>query len=77
MKPTVQIIRYPNRKLYNKDSSSYVKLNEIIGIIKEGNEIEVIDNATQKDLTNDTLAKLLSKLQLKREDMLSIIDLHG
>ena len=51
----VRIIkRYQNRKLYDTHQSCYVTLEEIAQIIREGNEIKVIDNKTKNDITTQT-----------------------
>ncbi len=53
------IKRYQNRKLYDTQQSSYVTLEEIAQIIKDGDEILVIDNKTKKDITYTTQIQLL------------------
>ncbi len=56
----VRIIkRYQNRKLYDTHQSCYVTLEEIAQIIREGNEIKVIDNKTKNDITYMTQIQLL------------------
>lgn len=56
----VRIIkRYQNRKLYDTFQSCYVTLEEISQIIREGNEIKVIDNKTKNDITYNTQIMLL------------------
>src|SRR5210317_833903 len=56
----VRIIkRYQNRKLYDTHQSCYVTLEEIAQIIREGNEIQVIDNKTKNDITYMTQIQLL------------------
>ncbi len=56
----VRIIkRYQNRKLYDTHQSCYVTLEEISQIIREGNEIQVIDNKTKNDITYMTQIQLL------------------
>lgn len=56
----VRIIkRYQNRKLYDTFQSCYVTLEEIAQIIREGNEIKVIDNKTKNDITYMTQIQLL------------------
>ena len=56
----VRIIkRYQNRKLYDTFQSCYVTLEEISQIIREGNEIKVIDNKTKNDITYMTQIQLL------------------
>jgi hypothetical protein len=39
--------------------SSYVTLEEIAQMIKEGNEVQVIDNKSGEDLTSVTLAQIV------------------
>ena len=56
----VRIIkRYQNRKLYDTHQSCYVTLEEIAQIVREGNEIQVIDNKTKNDITYITQIQLL------------------
>lgn len=56
----VRIIkRYQNRKLYDTHQSCYVTLEEIAQIIREGHEIQVIDNKTKNDITYITQIQLL------------------
>ncbi len=56
----VRIIkRYQNRKLYDTHQSCYVTLEEIAQIIRDGNEIKVIDNKSGRDITYTTQIQLL------------------
>ena len=56
----VRIIkRYQNRKLYDTHQSCYVTLEEIAQIIREGHEIQVIDNKTKNDITYSSQIQLL------------------
>ncbi len=56
----VRIIkRYQNRKLYDTHQSCYVTLEEIAQIVREGHEIQVIDNKTKNDITYTTQIQLL------------------
>ena len=59
MKDVRIIKRYQNRKLYDTYQSCYVTLEEIAQIIREGNEIQVIDNKTKNDITYMTQIQLL------------------
>lgn len=59
MKDVRIIKRYQNRKLYDTFQSCYVTLEEISQIIREGNEIQVIDNKTKNDITYMTQIQLL------------------
>ena len=59
MKDVRIIKRYQNRKLYDTFQSCYVTLEEIAQIIREGHEIQVIDNKTKNDITYMTQIQLL------------------
>ncbi|MCK5883256.1 MAG: polyhydroxyalkanoate synthesis regulator DNA-binding domain-containing protein [Bacteriovoracaceae bacterium] len=62
----VRIIkRYQNRKLYDTHQSCYVTLEEIAQIVREGHEIQVIDNKTKSDITYITQLQLLSDQERK------------
>ena len=59
MKDVRIIKRYQNRKLYDTFQSCYVTLEEIAQIVRDNNEIKVIDNKTKKDITYMTQIQLL------------------
>lgn len=62
----VRIIkRYQNRKLYDTHQSCYVTLEEIAQIIREDNEIQVIDNKSKNDITYQTMLQLLADQERK------------
>jgi polyhydroxyalkanoate synthesis repressor PhaR len=53
------IKRYPNRKLYDTQDKAYVTLEGIAGLIRQGEEVQVIDHATNDDLTALTLTHVI------------------
>jgi len=53
------IKRYANRKLYDMTESCYITHDEIASLVREGEEIRIIDNRTQEDLTSATLTQIL------------------
>ncbi len=55
------IKRYSNRKLYDTRGSSYVTLLQIAEMIRNGEDVQVIDNATKEDKTDVTLALIISE----------------
>jgi polyhydroxyalkanoate synthesis repressor PhaR len=59
------IKRYANRKLYDTERSCYVTLDEIAHMIKEGDEVRVIDNKSKDDLTAVTLAQIIVEEEKK------------
>lgn len=54
------IKRYENRKLYDTAAKRYVSLEDIAGLVRQGEEVAVLDNASGADLTSSTLAKVIS-----------------
>jgi polyhydroxyalkanoate synthesis repressor PhaR len=60
------IKRYPNRKLYDTDAKQYITLEGIADLIRQGQEIQVIDNATGEDLTALTLTQIILDLGKKQ-----------
>ncbi|NUM88797.1 MAG: hypothetical protein HUU37_06315, partial [Bdellovibrionales bacterium] len=59
------IKRYQNRKLYDTHQSCYVTLDEIAQMIKNGDDLRVIDNKTKNDITQATLTQLLYEAERK------------
>ncbi len=55
------IKRYSNRKLYDTKDSRYVTLLQIADMVREGEEVQIIDNATKEDKTDVTLALIISE----------------
>lgn len=66
------IKRYPNRKLYDTEESCYVTLEDIGEMIKNGEDVQVLDNSSREDLTSMTLAQIIFEEEKKRKspDML-------
>src|SRR3982750_502808 len=58
--PMIRLIkRYESRKLYDTEESRYVSLDEISGWIRQGQEVRVQDNATNNDVTSQTLTQII------------------
>lgn len=57
---SVRIVkRYANRKLYDTTESRYVTLQQIAKLVREGEDVRIIDNRTKDDLTDVTLAQII------------------
>lgn len=56
------IKRYSNRRLYDSESSSIITLKDVAELIKNGEEIQVIDNTTGEDITSKILGQTFLKL---------------
>jgi len=66
------IKRYQNRKLYDTSDSCYVTLEDIGEMIKQGDEVQIIDNQTKEDLTAVTLAQIIFEEQKKKTHVLPL-----
>jgi polyhydroxyalkanoate synthesis repressor PhaR len=64
------IKRYPNRKLYNTDTKQYITLDEIANLIREGDDVRVIDNTSGEDLTALTLTQIIFEQEKKQSGFL-------
>lgn len=53
------IKRYPNRKLYDTEAKRYITLEQIASLIRDGQDIQVVDHATGEDLTALTLTQVI------------------
>src|SRR6516165_7752406 len=70
------IKRYQNRKLYDTDASCYVTLDEIAEMIQQGEEVSVVDNRNQKDITAITLTQIIFEKQKRSESPVPISTLR-
>lgn len=68
----VVIKRYRNRKLYNTQSKRYVTLDEIEGLIKQQEEVKVIENDSSNDITAATLSQIIFEHEKNQTGLLPI-----
>ena len=59
-KPRI-IKKYPNRRLYDTEISSYITLQDIKELVMSYNDFKVIDAKTKEDLTRCTLMQLIAE----------------
>src|SRR6184192_5871 len=70
-KPVV-VKKYANRRLYNTASSSYVTLDDLAKMIKEGGDFVVYDAKTGEDLTRSVLTQIIVEQEQKGQNLLPI-----
>lgn len=66
------IKRYQNRKLYDTESSRYVTLDDIAIMIKNGEDVKVVDNRSKEDLTGITLTQIIYEEEKKQRSILPL-----
>jgi polyhydroxyalkanoate synthesis repressor PhaR len=70
-KPTV-VKKYANRRLYDTGRSSYVTLDDLCIMVKEGHDFVVYDAKTGEDLTHQVLTQIIVDQEAKGENLLPI-----
>jgi polyhydroxyalkanoate synthesis repressor PhaR len=73
---TVSIVRYPNRRLYDRSQGRYVTLQEIAGMVREGKAVNVRDSKTNEDLTGTILTQIILEHHPERMELLPVPVLH-
>src|SRR5689334_18481250 len=68
----VVVKKYANRRLYNTASSSYVTLDDLAKMIKEGGDFVVYDAKTGEDLTRSVLTQIIVDQEQKGQNLLPI-----
>jgi polyhydroxyalkanoate synthesis repressor PhaR len=68
----VVIKKYANRRLYNTQTSSYVTLDHLAQMVKEGTEFEVHDARTGDDITRSVLTQIIFEEEAKGQNLLPI-----
>jgi polyhydroxyalkanoate synthesis repressor PhaR len=59
------IKRYPNRKLYDTEAKRYITLDGIAELIRDGQEVMIVDHTTEEDLTAVTLTQIIFEQEKK------------
>lgn len=67
--PTV-IKKYANRRLYDTGRSSYVTLDDLCEMVKDGYDFVVIDAKSGDDLTRNVLTQIIVDQESKGENLL-------
>lgn len=71
-KPPVIVKKYANRRLYNTATSSYVTLDDLATMIKEGGDFVVQDAKTGEDLTRSVMTQIIVEQEQKGQNLLPI-----
>lgn len=64
-KDPIIIKKYANRRLYNTESSSYVTLDHLCQMVKEGRDFVVRDAKTGEDITHSVLTQIIFEEESK------------
>ncbi len=68
----VTIKKYANRRLYDTESSSYITLDRLAVMIREGRDFEVVDAKTGEDITHQVLTQIIVDEEARGSTMLPV-----
>jgi polyhydroxyalkanoate synthesis repressor PhaR len=69
---TVIIKKYANRRLYNTRSSSYITLDHLAKMTREGIDFKVLDAKTGSDITHQILTQIIMEEETNGEQILPV-----
>ena len=69
-KPPITIKKYANRRLYNTAKSSYVTLEHLAQMVRDGLDFVVYDAKTGEDITRSVLTQIIFEEEAKGASML-------
>ncbi len=70
--PPVVVKKYANRRLYNTESSSYITLDNLADMIRQGRDFVVYDAKSGDDITRGVLTQIIVEEEGKGQAMLPI-----
>lgn len=68
----ITIKKYANRRLYNTATSSYVTLDHLAQMVKEGTQFAVFDAKSGDDITRSVLTQIIVEEESKGQNLLPI-----
>ena len=68
----VIIKKYANRRLYNTETSSYITLDHLATMTREGRDFKVVDAKTDDDITHNVLTQIIMEEESRGQTMLPV-----
>jgi polyhydroxyalkanoate synthesis repressor PhaR len=68
----VVIQKYANRRLYNKATSTYITLDDLAGMVREGVDFVVYDAKSGEDITRKVLTQIIFEEEGRGQNLLPI-----
>lgn len=66
----ITIKKYANRRLYNTETSTYITLEDLCHMVREGKEFTVVDANSGADLTSQILTQIIFEQETKGNSLL-------
>lgn len=68
----VTIKKYANRRLYDTRKSSYITLEDLAGMVRDGQQFRVVDAKTEEDITHSVLTQIIMEAEQRGQTMLPV-----
>jgi polyhydroxyalkanoate synthesis repressor PhaR len=68
----VIIKKYANRRLYNTETSSYITLEHLAAMTREGRDFKVVDAKSEDDITHNVLTQIIMEEEARGQTMLPV-----
>jgi polyhydroxyalkanoate synthesis repressor PhaR len=69
---TVIIKKYANRRLYNTETSSYITLDHLAAMTREGRDFKVLDARSDDDITHNVLTQIIMDEETRGQTLLPV-----
>lgn len=66
------IKKYANRRLYDTRKSSYITLDDLAAMVREGREFRVVDAKSDEDITHNVLTQIIMEAEQTGQTMLPV-----
>ncbi len=76
MDQKILIKKYPNRRLYNTETSGYITIKDVAELIKSGHRVEVRDVTSDEDVTALVLTQIIMDKAKNNQGLLPVSLLH-
>ncbi len=66
-----KIKKYANRKMYDTTGKRYISMTQLAELIKSGEEVMIVDNRTDEDLTTAIVSQLIGREKKGKDKIVS------
>jgi polyhydroxyalkanoate synthesis repressor PhaR len=66
------IKKYANRRLYDTRKSSYITLDDLAAMVRDGREFRVVDAKSNEDITHSVLTQIIMEEEQRGQTMLPV-----
>lgn len=68
----VTIKKYANRRLYDTRKSTYITLDDLAAMVRDGREFRVVDAKSDEDITHNVLTQIIMEAEQRGQTMLPV-----